>query len=238
MKNISDRCCVHLSGFNFEDTHSVANSLRWGPDGWLYGAIGSTVTTDIVRPGIDKEPLAHIVGQGIWRYHPASKRFELFAEGGGNTFILPNECRAFVTIVYLPGEDVAAVKATVEEHLAAIARTDQWLADHLPEIVWNPAEFPIVFLPIDYDPSDPGAPLLAECLEAVAGRPVPVSGRDAIMDGGWLHAAGIPTVVFGPGDKRVIHQPDEYVEIDDVIVFAKVCALFLTRWCGLKARST
>src|ERR1043166_4805201 len=34
---------VHLAGFGLEDTHSVANSLRWGPDGWLYGAQGSTV---------------------------------------------------------------------------------------------------------------------------------------------------------------------------------------------------
>ncbi|OYY02986.1 MAG: dehydrogenase, partial [Sphingobacteriia bacterium 35-40-5] len=25
---------VHLSGFGLEDTHAVANSLRWGPDGW------------------------------------------------------------------------------------------------------------------------------------------------------------------------------------------------------------
>ncbi len=35
---------VHLSGFGLEDTHSVANSLAWGPDGWLYGANGSTTT--------------------------------------------------------------------------------------------------------------------------------------------------------------------------------------------------
>ena len=39
---------VHLAGFGLEDTHSVANSLRWGPDGWLYGAHGSTVTANIV----------------------------------------------------------------------------------------------------------------------------------------------------------------------------------------------
>jgi putative membrane-bound dehydrogenase-like protein len=77
---------VHLAGFGLEDTHSVANSLRWGPDGWLYGAHGSTVTASIVRPGIDKEPIAHMMGQGIWRYHPESKRFEVFAEGGGNAF--------------------------------------------------------------------------------------------------------------------------------------------------------
>ncbi|MBL9212414.1 MAG: hypothetical protein JNL92_18275 [Opitutaceae bacterium] len=77
---------VVLDGFGIEDTHSIANSLRWGPDGWLYGAVGSTVTCDIVRPGLDAAPIVHMMGQGIWRYHPDSRRFEVFAEGGGNAF--------------------------------------------------------------------------------------------------------------------------------------------------------
>lgn len=77
---------VKLEGFNLEDTHSVANSLRWGPDGWLYGAVGSTVSTEITRPGLDPAPVARLTGQGIWRYHPESARFEVYAEGGGNTF--------------------------------------------------------------------------------------------------------------------------------------------------------
>ena len=77
---------VHLSGFGLEDTHSVANSLRWGPDGWLYGAQGSTVTGHMMRPGLDKEPFLHTMGQLIWRYHPETRRFEVFAEGGGNAF--------------------------------------------------------------------------------------------------------------------------------------------------------
>lgn len=68
---------VLLSGFGMEDAHSVANSLTWGPDGWLYGTQGSTVT-------------AHIEGttfqQGVWRYHPVTRKFELFCEGGGNTW--------------------------------------------------------------------------------------------------------------------------------------------------------
>ncbi len=42
---------VHLQGFGLEDTHSVVNSLRWGPDGWLYAAQGSTVTGHVTRPG-------------------------------------------------------------------------------------------------------------------------------------------------------------------------------------------
>src|SRR6516162_153318 len=68
---------VLLSGFGLEDAHAVANSLQWGPDGWLYGAQGSTVTAKI--RGIEFQ-------QGIWRYHPITKEFELFAEGGGNTW--------------------------------------------------------------------------------------------------------------------------------------------------------
>lgn len=76
---------VHLEGFGIEDAHSVANSLRWGPDGWLYGAQGSTVTGNIRKPGSKEEPV-HSLGQLIWRYHPQTKKYEIFAEGGGNAF--------------------------------------------------------------------------------------------------------------------------------------------------------
>ena len=68
---------VLLTGFGLEDAHAVVNSLQWGPDGWLYGAQGSTVTADVRGIGFQ---------QGIWRYHPPTKRFELFSEGGGNTW--------------------------------------------------------------------------------------------------------------------------------------------------------
>lgn len=80
---------VVLSGFGIEDTHSGANSLAWGPDGWLYGAHGSTCTADV--KGVK------FLGQAIWRYQPERKIFEVFAEGGGNTFSLEfdTEGRAF-----------------------------------------------------------------------------------------------------------------------------------------------
>jgi putative membrane-bound dehydrogenase-like protein len=74
---------VLLSGFGMEDAHAFANSLQWGPDGWLYGAQGSTVTAHI--RGVEFQ-------QGIWRYHPITREFELFAEGGGNTWGLDFDC--------------------------------------------------------------------------------------------------------------------------------------------------
>ena len=68
---------VLLTGFGMEDAHSVANSLTWGPDGWLYGCQGSTVTANI--RGTEFQ-------QGVWRYHPLTHEFELFCEGGGNSW--------------------------------------------------------------------------------------------------------------------------------------------------------
>ncbi|NBS05329.1 MAG: hypothetical protein EBS64_09125 [Verrucomicrobia bacterium] len=76
---------VELSGFGLEDTHSTATSLKWGMDGWLYGANGSTTTGNVSSlhsKNIKWE------GQCIWRFHPTRKVFEIYAEGGGNTYSL------------------------------------------------------------------------------------------------------------------------------------------------------
>jgi putative heme-binding domain-containing protein len=76
---------VELSGFGLEDTHSVATSLQWGMDGWLYGANGSTTTGNVSSANTKNVKWE---GQCIWRYHPKKKTFEIYAEGGGNTFSL------------------------------------------------------------------------------------------------------------------------------------------------------
>ena len=81
---------VRLAGFGLEDTHSVANGLVWGPDGWLYGVQGSTTTSRVVRPGIDPPNFPGVYHEGVmaWRYHPEKKIYEIFADGGGNAFEL------------------------------------------------------------------------------------------------------------------------------------------------------
>ncbi len=76
---------VELSGFGIEDTHSVANSLTWGPDGWLYGVNGSTTTGNVSSFATKNVKWE---GQCVWRFHPKTKKFEIYAEGGGNTFSL------------------------------------------------------------------------------------------------------------------------------------------------------
>ncbi len=76
---------VELSGFGLEDTHSTATNLKWGMDGWLYGANGSTTTGNVSSRNSKN---VRWEGQCIWRFHPVRKVFEIYAEGGGNTYSL------------------------------------------------------------------------------------------------------------------------------------------------------
>lgn len=84
---------VELSGFGLEDTHAIATSLMWGMDGWLYGANGSTTTGNVSSANTKNVKWE---GQCIWRYHPRKKAFEIYAEGGGNTFSLDMDSKGRV----------------------------------------------------------------------------------------------------------------------------------------------
>ncbi len=75
---------VMLEGFDFaRSRHNVANGLRWGPDGWLYGRHGITSPSYVGQPGALQEQLTH-VSAGIWRFHPQRRTFEVVANGTTN----------------------------------------------------------------------------------------------------------------------------------------------------------
>ena len=76
---------VILDGFGVaaENHHTLANGLRWGPDGWLYGRCGASSPGEVGVPGSPPELRTPMRG-GIWRYHPGGKRFEMLAHGTTN----------------------------------------------------------------------------------------------------------------------------------------------------------
>jgi acetylornithine deacetylase len=46
---------------------------------------------------------------------------------------------------------------------------------------------------------------------------------------------GTPTVLFGPGDVRASHRPDEYVPVDELVAAVRTLALTAMRFCGYEA---
>jgi putative membrane-bound dehydrogenase-like protein len=74
---------AHLEGFRppNENHHNIANGLRFGPDGWLYGRCGASGAADVnVAGGAEKFP----VRGGMWRYHPQRRVFETVTCGNTN----------------------------------------------------------------------------------------------------------------------------------------------------------
>ena len=63
--------------------HAVANGLRWGPDGWLYGRQGVFDSSLVGPPHALPSERTALKG-GIWRYHPTRKIFEVVCRGTTN----------------------------------------------------------------------------------------------------------------------------------------------------------
>ena len=71
------------TGFGTFDTHAVINNLRWGPDGWIYGAVGYT-RGKVVSPDGTKN--FGEIAAGIYRFRPDGSMLEQVAAGGCNTW--------------------------------------------------------------------------------------------------------------------------------------------------------
>jgi glucose/arabinose dehydrogenase len=72
-----------LDGWGWEDTHETLNNFLWGPDGWLYGTQGVFTQSKVGKPGAPDSERVRI-NAGVWRLHPQTRKFELWAEGASN----------------------------------------------------------------------------------------------------------------------------------------------------------
>jgi len=92
-----------LDGWGTQDTHEVLNSFRWGPDGWLYGTHGVFTRSNVGKPGAPDSERTKL-NAGVWRFHPTTHQFELFAEGTSNPWGLDfnDYGHAFVTACVIP----------------------------------------------------------------------------------------------------------------------------------------
>ncbi|MGC6457558.1 MAG: PVC-type heme-binding CxxCH protein [Akkermansiaceae bacterium] len=74
---------VLVTGFSTRDTHETPNSFLWGNDGWLYGCHGVFNPSWVGKPGTPKEERVY-VESAVWRIHPVTHEFQVYAVGGSN----------------------------------------------------------------------------------------------------------------------------------------------------------
>jgi len=56
----------------------------------------------------------------------------------------------------------------------------------------------------------------------------------SVSDAGWFGQAGVPAVLYGPGDITLAHAVNESVYLKQLIAYAKILAVFIVSWCNLK----
>ena len=67
-----------------------------------------------------------------------------------------------------------------------------------------------------------------------------ICDRDPVIEGVpygsdlrlFTNHADIPSVLFGPGDVRLAHAANEYVDIKEIMFSTEIIANMIVNWCG------
>jgi acetylornithine deacetylase len=128
-----------------------------------------------------------------------------------------------------PGESPAEVRALLAATIDEAAATDPWLVEHPPRLEWFEGQFESCATPVDH-------PLIA----ALSAAHRNVHGREPAIEGVpygadlrlFVNHAGMPGVLYGPGDVRLAHAANESVGVEEVVDAVKVVAGLVVSWCG------
>jgi acetylornithine deacetylase len=126
-----------------------------------------------------------------------------------------------------PGEDPQAAKQAFEAAVGDAAASHPYLRDHLPIVEWWGGQF----LPARTNDDAPILRAARSSIIDVTGAAPRIEGMTYGADMRHLvNEAGIPTVLFGAGNVRQAHRPDEYVPIEELLTVARVLALTALRF--------
>jgi acetylornithine deacetylase len=130
----------------------------------------------------------------------------------------------------VPGEDLSTFKSEFAGEIAELASADDWLRDHPPLLTWLDGQFAPAGIAVD-------SPLVRTLSEAWTASTSSPPRLEAVTYGAdmrhFVHTGGMPCVMFGAGDVRLAHAPDESIPLDDLFMAITSTAVFIAEWCGL-----
>jgi acetylornithine deacetylase len=143
--------------------------------------------------------------------------------GGQELSSYPERCLLGMERRTVPGEGAHSAEGEVREILERLAAEDPDFA----------AEVRTTFVrdPFEVATEEPIVGLVREKAKAASGREPGHTGSAGWMDAALLAAAGIPTVVYGPGGSGA-HAAVEWVELDDLEVLRRVLLSTAKEFCA------
>jgi acetylornithine deacetylase len=144
---------------------------------------------------------------------------------------VPESLVAEGRIGLIPGEEVEPFRELVADRIAAVAGRDPWLREHPPTLEWFGGQF----APAEVPTEAPICEAVNRAHELATGeRPSVVGvpyGADMRL---FVRFGGMPCVMYGAGDVRVAHAPDEHISVTDLLTATTTVACLLADWCGVE----
>lgn len=152
-------------------------------------------------------------------------------QAGNWSSSVPEELTCEGRIGVAMGESARAVRDLFEQTLRDLAEADPWLREHPLEIGWTGGQFESAEIAHDH----PLVRLCGEAIRDLTGTEPEIEGAPYGSDLRLLVTmGGIPTLLFGPGDVRVAHMPDEHVSSAQVILAARAYILAALRYLSFR----
>jgi acetylornithine deacetylase len=143
---------------------------------------------------------------------------------------VPEMLDAEIRVGFLPGEELEPFKQLVADRIMAVAARDPWLRKHPPVITYFGGQFIAAETPSDA----PICEVLRAAHTGVTGRALATEAATYGADmRHFIAFGGMPCVMYGAGDIKLAHAPDEYLEVDELLTAVKVVATALAEWCGV-----
>ncbi len=158
-----------------------------------------------------------IIGQRTNPYfHPSSGSVNLFT-GGVKTNVVPDFAEIYVDRRLVPGEDPETVSREIEK-IACQAVTE--MPGISVEVIERWKGTPATLTEED-------SPLVQAMVGANdrLGLSTSLRGFSMATDARFFAHKGIPTIIYGPGDPRLAHVPDEWVGVDELLQATRAYAL-------------
>jgi len=151
--------------------------------------------------------------------------------GGGDwPSSVPDHARMEGRIGVRPQESHAEVRAALEACVTEAALRDPFLADNRPRVAWWGGRFLPASTPLDH----PVVTALTRSITSVTSTPPRLEGVTFGADAGLLqHVGDTPAILFGAGDIRNAHRPNEFVEVADLETMTRTLAATIVDFCGV-----
>lgn len=131
-----------------------------------------------------------------------------------------------------PEENIQDAKKELIECIEKVCATDPWLKEHPARIEFFGGQW----VPNSVSADHPFVATVSSNFKQMYQKDIVVEASPWGTDAGILGAQGaITTLVIGPGETRVAHYPDEYIEIDKMIEAAKLFAGVIVDWCEINS---